>query len=101
MKDGIIVENIIKCVANAYNLLPEELMAKRRTAVLAEARYVAFYLIGINTNHTLETIGQALGSFTPASVHYGFVKIAELVQTDSDIQTKISDITREVNHVAG
>lgn len=100
MKDRFIVERIITCVSNAYNLTPDELKARKQTSELVEARQMAYYIIRLNTDTTLETIGRMLGNFRPASVYHGFMRMVDLTKSDPDINDKYRDIVSEVNHVA-
>jgi chromosomal replication initiator protein len=73
----ITIDNIIKTVAEYYQIRVSEILNKKRTAALANARQIAMALAKELTNHSLPEIARAFGGRDHTTVLYAIRKIAK------------------------
>lgn len=74
----ITIENIIKTVAEYFNLRVADLLSKRRSRSVARPRQIAMALCKELTNHSLPEIGDAFGGRDHTTVLHACRKIADL-----------------------
>lgn len=67
---------IVQMVAEEFGLTADDLTGRVRTAKIALARQVAMYFIRQKTGLTLADTGHLLGGRTPATVSWGYQRIA-------------------------
>lgn len=83
-------ESLIKKVAAFYQVSEADIVSQRRNREVAKARQVAMYLIR-EINHLSTTrIGELFGGRDHSTVMYACDKVAELLQTDSQLQADVS-----------
>ena len=94
------LESIISVVAKNYGCQAEDLKARSRRADLVAPRQVAMYLARkMIDSSTLKEVGAALGGRSPATVTYGFQKIARLLSQDEEFARRIERIRQEMETV--
>ena len=69
---------LLAIVARNHHVAVSDLQGRRRGAKVVLARQRAMYFIRQYTNLTLAETGQMLGGRSPATVTYGYQKIAKL-----------------------
>ncbi len=83
---------IIDAVCQFYNVQPNEIISKKKTKVIAEARMVAIYLIREILALPLVTIGQLFGGKDHTTISYSVEKIRSGIAENKKTATIIKDI---------
>ncbi|MCS6835353.1 MAG: chromosomal replication initiator protein DnaA [Anaerolineae bacterium] len=91
-RDKLSLERIIEATAQEYGLTSADLLGKRRTGQVNEARQVAMYLARILTEYSLQQIGEALGNRAHTTIMHGHNKIAEDIRHDMTLDGRIRRI---------
>ncbi len=86
----ISIENIQKTVADYYKMKVAEMYSKKRTRTVVRPRQIAMALAKELTQHSLPDIGEAFGGRDHTTVLHACRKIAELRQTEQDINKDFS-----------
>jgi len=86
---------IIDAVCKFYNIKKDELLARKRTKEIAQARQVAMYLIFDMLDMPLVAIGNIFGK-DHATVIYAKTKVTEDMAKDKKFATEVSDIRQMV-----
>ena len=89
---NISIENIIYTVANYYKISENQILSRKRTKEIAQARQIAMYLAKELTNLTLESIGLNFGGKDHATVLYAHNIVTILSKKDKEISNQISEI---------
>ena len=85
--------SIIKIVvADAFHTTVIDIESRRRGEDISLIRQVAMYLIRQKTNLSLLATGIQLGDRTPATVSFGYQKIARALNGSPSLKHKISEI---------
>lgn len=92
----ISVGSIIDMVADTFDLTASELKNKRRDAATVLARQVAMYVIRQETDFSLAEVGKELGGRSPATITYGYVKIATLLPKSPSLREKVAVIQQKI-----
>ena len=87
---GVISECLMSKVTDEFLLNPGDLISRKRDAKTALARQTAMYLIRQETDCTLAEIGQMLGGRTPATVSFGYQKIASDMNGSSRLKRLVA-----------
>lgn len=82
---------VIDTVCKFYNIKKEDMLARKRTKTIAEARQIAMYLITEIMNLPLESIGNIFGK-DHATVIYAKNKVVEDMKKSKKLQTQINDL---------
>jgi len=85
-------DDILKVVAEFYNLDPQQLKGPSRDKTVALARQVAMYLLREETSLSLPQIGRLLGGRDHSTVLHGYEKIARLVERDLQLNRQMTII---------
>jgi chromosomal replication initiator protein len=85
-------EDILKAVAEYYNLKPEEIRGAGRRKEVVIPRQIAMYLIREMTHASLPEIGQFFDGRDHTTVLYAIQKIQESLDTDPGFQQAIKVI---------
>ncbi len=88
------IDNIQKTVAEYYKIKMSDLLSKRRNRSIARPRQVAMAMAKELTNHSLPEIGDAFGGRDHTTVLHACRKIAELVESSSDIREDYKNLMR-------
>ncbi len=90
----VTVENIQRTVAEYYKIKVADLLSKRRNRSVARPRQTAMALAKELTNHSLPEIGDVFGGRDHTTVLHACRMIAELRQTDVDIEEDYTNLLR-------
>ncbi len=90
------LEDIIIAVAEFYGVSPDELCGRGRSREVSVARQVAIYLAREETDVPLQQIGEALGGRNHSTVLYSCERIADLVETDSQMRHQVQTILQSL-----
>jgi len=85
-------QEIVQAVVEEYEITEDELQSRSRAHRISLARHVAMYLLREHTPLSYAEIGELLGGRDHTTVMYGTEKISDLLDTDPDLQRKISSI---------
>lgn len=92
------IDNIQRTVAEYYKIKIADLHSKRRSRSVARPRQVAMSLAKELTNHSLPEIGSAFGGRDHTTVLHACRKIAELCETDIDINEDYQNLLRTLSN---
>ena len=94
-EESIDATKIIDIVCKFYNVKKEELLARKRTKAIAEARQIAMYLITEFLNIPLESVGNIFGK-DHATVIYAKNKIADDIKKSKKLEVQINDLKQMI-----
>lgn len=86
---------IIDIVCKFYNVKKEDLLARKRTKNIAEARQIAMYLITEFINIPLEAVGNIFGK-DHATVIYAKNKVADDISASKKLEIQINDLKQMI-----
>jgi len=87
--------HILDCVCKFYNIKKEELLARKRTKEVAQARQIAMYLISELLSMPTSAVGNIFGK-DHATVIYAKAKVNEDMQKNKKFATEINDLRQMV-----
>jgi chromosomal replication initiator protein len=90
----VTIEEIIRKVADHYNLRMTDLVSARRARVIARPRQVAMFLSKMLTSKSLPEIGRRFGGRDHTTVIHAVKKIEELRQIDNQIAEEVEILRR-------
>lgn len=90
----VTIDNIQRTVAEYYKIKVADLLSKRRNRSVARPRQIAMALAKELTNHSLPEIGDAFGGRDHTTVLHACRNIAELRQSDADIDEDVTNLLR-------
>ena len=90
----VTTENIQRTVAEYYKIKVADLLSKRRNRSVARPRQVAMALAKELTNHSLPEIGDSFGGRDHTTVLHACRNIANLRQTDANIEEDYTNLLR-------
>jgi chromosomal replication initiator protein len=90
----VTVDEIIRKVADHYNLRMSDMLSSRRARTVARPRQVAMYLAKTLTSRSLPEIGRKFGGRDHTTVIHAVKKIEELKATDSQIAEDVEILRR-------
>ena len=94
-EESIDATKIIDIVCKFYNVKKEELLARKRTKAIAEARQIAMYLITEFLNIPLESVGNIFGK-DHATVIYAKNKVADDIKKSKKLEVQINDLKQMI-----
>lgn len=89
----ITIQEIQRIVGQHFSVKLEDFKAKKRTKSVAFPRQIAMYLSRELTDCSLPKIGEEFGGRDHTTVIHAHEKISKLIQTDSQLQRQIKEIT--------
>ena len=90
----VTVEEIIRKIADHYNLRVNDILSARRARNIARPRQIAMYLTKMLTSKSLPDIGRSFGGRDHTTVIHAVRKIEELKASDSQIAEDIEILRR-------
>ena len=90
----VTIDEILRKVADHYNLRMSDLLSARRARNVARPRQVAMYLAKTLTSRSLPDIGRRFGGRDHTTVIHAVRKIEELKATDSQIAEDVELLRR-------
>jgi chromosomal replication initiator protein len=91
-KTALSPEQVMKIVAERFQLTPDDLTGRKRDRATALARQVAMYLLKEATNCSLAQIGLEFGNRDHATVIHACRKIASDIDNDPRLRRQVLDI---------
>ncbi|MGC9349367.1 MAG: chromosomal replication initiator protein DnaA [Anaerolineae bacterium] len=85
----IAADDIVKTVADFYNVTCDELRGARRTRRIAQPRQVVMYLMREETDASLPQIGAELGGRDHTTVLYGYERVRARLEQDNQFKREI------------
>jgi chromosomal replication initiator protein len=89
---SLTLDQIIRVVAEQYNIEEDRMLSRQRSRDVALPRQVAMYLIREETGASLPQIGEALGGRDHTTVMYGCEKITDRLETDDGLRRQVFSI---------
>jgi chromosomal replication initiator protein len=89
-------EEILKAVADYYNLTVKDLRGARRTRRIALPRQIAMYLIREETDASYPQIGAQLGGRDHTTILYGYERINSQIEEDSQLRREIMTLKSQL-----
>ncbi len=87
---------IIELVAREWQIPVEALLGRDRSHKIAQPRQVAMYLLRKETNSSLPQIGEALGGRDHTTVMYAIEKIANEIETKTDLRKRVVNVKQQL-----
>jgi chromosomal replication initiator protein len=93
------ITNIIRAVADHFQVPQDQLLAQRRTRAVAFPRQVAMYLARQLTDASLPRIGEAFGGRDHTTVMHACDKIKTALEKDTSLNALLLDLTERARPV--
>lgn len=92
------IDEIIQSVASMYHIEEKEIRGKKRLKEIAKARQVAMYLAKelLSSKESLQTIADAFGGKTHATLLHSWKKICRDIQVDEPLKRQVSILRQNV-----
>ena len=90
------VEYIQEVVAAYYNITPEEICSKKRTATITYARHVAMYLSRMILHRPLKDIGVNFGGRDHSTIVHACDKISSELESNRKLQKEIEELEKKI-----
>ena len=91
-KKTVDVKDIVKIVANYYNITENNIYEKTRKKEIVHARQVAMYLLREDFNVSYPLIGQKLGDRDHTTVIHSHLKVKDDLKTDPSLLQEVEKI---------
>jgi chromosomal replication initiator protein len=91
-KKSVAITDIVKIIAEHYNLSPNVIYDKTRRKEIVRARQVAMYILREDFNISYPLIGQKLGDRDHTTVIHSHLKIKDDLKTDPSLLQEIEKI---------
>ena len=95
-KKTITLELIQDMTASYFKITTSDLLSKKRTQSLAQARQVAMYLCRELTNSSLPQIGERFGGRDHTTVMHAYNKILKQRQESSQFNETINELIEQI-----
>jgi chromosomal replication initiator protein len=95
-RQNVLPEKIVELVAREWKTTVEALLGRDRSQKVAEPRQVAMYLLRKETDASLPQIGEVLGGRDHTTVMYAIHKIANQIETKSDLRKRVINIKQQL-----
>jgi len=92
-KNELTIKQIQKKTAEHFQIEPELMTAKKKTARVALARQVAMYLTRRMTGFSLKSIGEAFGGRDHSTVIHACDLIEKKIESDFDFREKVNTLS--------
>ena len=93
----VTIDNIQKTVADYYKIRIADLLSARRSRSITRPRQIAMALAKELTNHSLPEIGDAFGGRDHTTVLHACRKVAELRESDHQIEMDYTNLHRTLS----
>lgn len=92
----VTIEKITSEVARTYNVSPDDIRSRKRSANISTARMVAMYCVRDITGISMEEIGSQFGGRDHSTVVYACNTIQNRLQGDTSLREHVEDIIKNV-----
>ena len=89
-------DQVLKMVADAFNITVDELLERNRSRQVALPRQIAMYLLREEGGISLPQIGEVLGGRDHTTVMYGCDKVSEMLEQDDRLRRQVVDIRDQI-----
>ncbi|HSQ17191.1 MAG TPA: chromosomal replication initiator protein DnaA [Anaerolineales bacterium] len=89
-------EDIIKRVAQTFNLPLERMLGRDRSREVALPRQIAMYLMRQEANCSLPQIGEALGGRDHTTVMYACQKVEDMLERDDRLRRQVIELREQL-----
>ena len=96
-KKIITPQYIIGIVAEHFNILPEDIVSRRRNSELVQPRQICMYLCRHMTEESLQSIAQKKKKKDHTTVIHGIDKITYEITVNEELKNRIDIITKKIN----
>lgn len=93
---NISIENILKVVAENYQITVADLKGKKRDNKCVIPRFIALYIAREMTEYSFTELGNEFGGRDHSTIMNGYNKISEKIRSDPSLLKKIKILTEEV-----
>ncbi len=93
---NVTIDNILRVVADNYNLSYSDLKGKKRTKNIAFPRQIAMYIAREITEYSTTELGFEFGGRDHTTVMHGCQKIEEMLKLDPNLDVKIQALIRSI-----
>jgi chromosomal replication initiator protein len=93
-------ESVIQIVADAFNILIEDLKGNSRRREISQARQIGMYLMRQHTDLSLPRIGEEFGGKDHTTVMYSCDKVAQLKDADPEFAQNLRQLSDRINLAA-
>ena len=90
--------DIIKVVADYYNISPDEIYGSSRQQAIAMARQIAMYIIREQTQLSLPKIGQLFSNRDHTTVMYACKKVNSYIQERRSVYNQVTEILNKLKN---
>nr|MBN2276515.1 chromosomal replication initiator protein DnaA [candidate division Zixibacteria bacterium] len=97
-KNELSIKQIQKKTAEFFQIEPEMMTAKKKTARIALARQVAMYMTRRLTGFSLKSIGEAFGGRDHSTVIHACDLIEKKIESDFDFREKVNNLSSSLIH---
>lgn len=91
------VDEIQRCVADYYNLRPEDMQSPRRSKHIARPRQTAMYLAKQLTTRSMPEIGRRFGGRDHTTIIHAVRRIESLIQTDPVLAEDVVNLRQRLD----
>lgn len=91
------ISEVIDIICSYYAISSKDLLSSSRKQKISYARQMLMYILRINFNIPLQTIGDNLGSRDHATVTHGIDKISELIKKDNLTKNDYEILSKKIN----
>lgn len=92
----VTIDKIIGEVGKIYNVEPEDICSKKRTANISQARKVAIYVIQVVTGMPYAEIGKKFSGRDHSTVVYAINSVKDEMERDSSFRSIVEDIIKNI-----
>lgn len=92
------LETIITEVANTYNVSEEDILSKKRTAVISDARQICIYVTRQLTDLSLEQIGKSYGGRHHSTMLYTIDQVENEMKKSESLRETVEDIIKNLKN---
>lgn len=100
-REHVTLAEVVDLTARHHGMTVDELVGKRRTGAVSQARQIAMFLAREFTSASLPQIGDAFGGRTHSTVLHSCNKIAHDIEDDPQVRTIVKDIRERLIAGAG
>jgi chromosomal replication initiator protein len=93
----VTIDSIIKNISNTFNVKASDIKSKKKHKMYSRPRQVAMYLARELTQLSYPEIGEAFGGKDHSTVIYATRKIERQLKDDSQLQSQIDVLKKEIN----
>ncbi|MDP1880240.1 MAG: chromosomal replication initiator protein DnaA [Parachlamydiaceae bacterium] len=96
-QEKVSVEQILKCVASAFQVKVSDLRGSTRTKNIVLPRQIAMYLAVEMINESLNMLGISFGGKTHSTILHAKKTIAEKMKTDTELYRQVGAIRQNIH----